>query len=416
MNKIIKAELISIGNELLSGITVNTNASWLGRKLAESGIEVNWVTTVTDTPSEIESALQISLERADVIISTGGLGPTPDDLTRQAIGRFFNTNLILHEGTLEKIKKIFEGRNLIMPEINQVQAMVPEAANLIPNPTGTAPGLELVKDGKIFYFLPGVPLEMKLMVEQVILEKLKTRFTLQTIPGHLFRTTGLPESKVYEKIADILNRYPEFQVAFLPKSSGIDIRLKNFNFTSEAERKFGDCLHEIKSSLDKYIYTEVEATLPEIIGRILTEKKMTLSIAESFTGGLVSDWITNVPGSSLYFLGSVITYSNFSKIKQLKVSVRTLESVGAVSEQCAQEMVVGAQKLFRTTCAIATTGIAGPTGATDSKPVGLCYLAALSGEEVRVRQFNFGKDRRTNKERGTAAALELLRRMLLRIE
>jgi nicotinamide-nucleotide amidase len=278
MNKIIKAELISIGNELLSGITVNTNASWLGRKLVDSGIEVNWITTVRDTPSEIESALQISLGRADIIISTGGLGPTPDDLTRQAICRFFNTTLILHQATLDKIKMIFEGRNLTMPEINQVQAMVPESANLIPNPTGTAPGLEMEKDGKIFYFVPGVPLEMKMMVEQAILEKLKSRFELQTIPGHLFRTTGLPESRVYEKIAVILDRFPEFQVAFLPKSSGIDIRLKNLNFTSEAEQRFTDCLQEIKHGLNKYIYTETEATLPQVIGKILIEKKMTLSI------------------------------------------------------------------------------------------------------------------------------------------
>ncbi len=416
MNSLIKSELISIGDELLGGITINTNASWLGEKLSGMGLEVNWITTIRDVPAEIETALQNAIQRADLVITTGGLGPTPDDLTRQAISLFFKTNLILHQNTLDKIKKMFVGRNLDMPEINQVQAMVPQTATLIDNPVGTAPGFELEKEGKVFYFLPGVPLEMKMMMEQTILVRLKDRFGVHPIPEHLFRTTGIPESRVYEKIANILDLYPEFRIAFLPKTSGIDIRLKNYIFQPEAELRFTNCITKIRSCLEKYIFTETSESLPEVVGRLLTEKKLSLALAESFSGGLVADWITNVPGSSAYFTGSVITYSNKSKIDLLKVSALSLDKFGAVSSEVALEMVRGVQQLFQVDCAISTTGIAGPGGATDTKPLGLCFLAAVYGDEVRVRQFNFGQDRRVNKQRGTAAALELLRRMLLHID
>jgi len=415
MQTLIKSELISIGDELLSGITVNTNAAWLGEQLAGLGLEVNWVTVIRDTPAEIETALQNAANRADLVIITGGLGPTPDDLTRQAVSRFFNAELVLHPGALENMKKIFAGRNLVMPEVNRVQAIVPQTAALIDNPAGTAPGFEMEKQGKVFYFLPGVPLEMKMMMERTVLNRLKDRFAVQPIPEHLFRTTGIPESRVYEKIADILERYPEFRTAFLPKTSGIDIRLKNYLLQPEAELRFTRCIDEIRFCLGKYIFSESAESLPEVIGRILTGKKLSLALAESFSGGLIADWITNVPGSSAHFKGSVITYSNESKMNLLKVSAHSLEKYGAVSSEVALEMVHGVQQLFQVDCAIATTGIAGPTGATETKPLGLCFLAAVSADQVRVRQFNFGRDRRVNKQRGAAAALELLRRMLLGI-
>jgi nicotinamide-nucleotide amidase len=415
MQALIKTELISIGDELLSGTTVNTNAAWLGEQMAGLGLEVNWVTVIRDTPAEIETALQTALNRADLVITTGGLGPTPDDLTRQAVSRFFNAELVLHPGVLENMKKIFAGRNLTMPEVNQVQAMIPQTAALLDNPAGTAPGFELERQGKVFYFLPGVPLEMKMMMERTVLNSLKERFGLRPVPEHLFRTTGIPESRVYEKIADILERYPEFRTAFLPKTSGIDIRLKNYLFRPEAELRFTSCIAEIRSCLGKYIFSESAESLSEVIGKILTGKKLSLALAESFSGGLVADWITNVPGSSAYFKGSVITYSNKSKIDLLKVSARSLDKYGAVSSEVALEMVHGVQQLFQVDCAIATTGIAGPGGATTAKPLGLCFAAAVSGDKVRVRQFNFGQDRRVNKQRGAAAALELLRRMLLGI-
>jgi nicotinamide-nucleotide amidase len=415
MQNLIKSELISIGDELLSGITVNTNASWLGQQLAGLGLEVNWVTVIHDTPAEIETALHTAMNRADLVITTGGLGPTPDDLTRQAISHFFKTDLVLHQETLEKVKKIFAVRNLVMPEVNRVQAMVPQIAALIENPAGTAPGFALEKQGKIFYFLPGVPLEMKMMMERTILDRLKDRFAAKPIPEHLFRTTGIPESRVYEKIAEILERYSEFRTAFLPKTSGIDIRLKNYSFQPEAELRFSRCLDEIRSCLGKYIFSESAESLPEVIGKILIEKKLKLALAESYSGGLVADWITNVPGCSAYFKGSVITYSDKSKSDLLQVSAQSLEKYGAVSSEVALEMVYGVQRLFQADCAISTTGIAGPGGATATKPLGLCFLAAVSGNTVRVRQFNFGQDRRVNKQRGAAAALELLRRMLLGI-
>jgi nicotinamide-nucleotide amidase len=416
MNKEIKVELIAIGNELLGGITVNTNSSWLGQKLTKLGLAVHWVTVTGDTPAEIEAALFHAGKRADLIITTGGLGPTPDDLTRQAIGRFFKTGLILHQPTMDKMKNIFSARNLTMPELNRIQAMVPQKAVVISNPLGTAPGLELEKNGKVFYFLPGVPHEMKMMMEQEILSRLKNRFTPHPVAEHLFRTTGIPESRVYEKIAPVLNLNPEFQSAFLPKTSGIDIRLKNYTLDSQAELRFNSCMADIRTCLEKYIYSESEESLPEVLGRLLSEKKLSLALAESFTGGLVADWITNVPGSSAYFSGAVIAYSNKSKTDLLKVPEQNLKKYGAVSEEVARDMMRGVQQLFGTDCAISTTGIAGPGGATVGKPVGLCYIATGQGDALRVKQFNFGRDRRINKERGAAAALELLRRLLLQID
>jgi nicotinamide-nucleotide amidase len=415
MKQIIRAELISIGNELLSGITLNSNAAWLGQKLTQLGVEVNRVTVIADAADEIEAALQTAGQRADVVICTGGLGPTSDDLTRQGICQFFNTNLILDSPTLEKIKNIFDRRNIPMPEVNRVQAMVPQTARLLINPIGTAPGFELEKEGTVFYFLPGVPLEMKSMLEQIIPE-IRNRFSVQSFPAHVFRTTGLPESKVYEMIATLLNRHPEIQVSFLPKTSGIDIRLKIYSDQPAEPVEFQQCLADIRSCLRKYIYSENEESLAEVIGNLLSGKKMSLAVAESFTGGLVSDWITAIPGSSAYFSGSVITYSDMSKMDLLKVPPHTLEKYGAVSEQTAGEMVRGARDLFQADCTLATTGIAGPGGATENKPVGLSYVAALYREEIRVKKFQFGQDRQMNKERGAAAVLELLRRMLLHIE
>jgi nicotinamide-nucleotide amidase len=406
-------ELISIGNEILSGWTINTNASWLAQKLTSIGLSVRWITCIADINTEIETALEIASQRAEIIICTGGLGPTPDDLTKHSICKFFNTKLQLSQETLTDIEKIFEGRNLRMPEVNRNQAMVPQSAKLVKNSFGTAPGLLLEKNRKQYYFLPGVPMEMKAMVGNLILKQLKQKFQLSDIPTILLRTTGIPESRLFEKIETTLKKHPQFQVSFLPKSTGVDIRIKytdDHDITEGLLKGFQD---ELRATLKKYIYSDKDIDLPEILGGILIARELTLSIGESFTGGLISDWITDIPGSSAYLLGSVTAYSNDSKMRLLGVSSKTLEKWGAVSEQTAVEMVQGVQHLYQSDCAIASTGIAGPTGATATKPVGLCYLAALYRDTLTVKQFKFGKNRRFNKERGATAGLEILRRLLL---
>ncbi|MCK4754763.1 MAG: competence/damage-inducible protein A [Calditrichia bacterium] len=412
----VKAEIITIGNEILSGWTLNTNAHWIAQKCNDIGLPIQWITTIADNKEEIKTALVNASARAEVILCTGGLGPTPDDITKKTIASFFDTELVLDKKTLTHVLKLFESRDIIMPEINRNQALVPETAKIIPNSLGTAPGLVFEKTNQLFFFMPGVPGEMKQMIELNILTMIKSFFNLAEFKTYLLRTTGIAESRLFEKLEATLEAYEDIPVSFLPKIIGVDIKLK-INEKSDDHRKQAEqFLSEIKKILKKYIYTDEEKELEEIIGEILRSKKLSLAIAESFTGGLISDWITDIPGSSDYFLGSVTSYSNESKVRELGVSENTLKDSGAVSDQTALEMAIGVQKLFGADCAIASTGIAGPGGATETKSVGLCFLSAVYKNKTFVKKFNFGANRRINKERGSMAALESLRRLLLEIE
>ncbi|HHE54258.1 MAG TPA: competence/damage-inducible protein A [Caldithrix abyssi] len=412
----IKAELISIGNELLAGITINTNAAYLAKQLQAIGIEVKWITVIPDEHDEIVQALRQAKQRARVVISTGGLGPTPDDITKQALCDFFQVELEFHPQVFEDVQSFLNHRQIALNEVNRLQAVIPKCEQVLRNQQGTAPGLYFKRDDTHFFFLPGVPGEVYHLTEKDILPLLENIFNLKKITTHLLRTTGIPESKLIEKIGDLVEQHSDFKIAFLPRFRGVDLRftlpLEKENLKTEFEHFIG----QVRQRLAKYIFTEQEKELEEVIGEILIRKKLTLSVAESFTGGLIEDLLTNVPGSSAYFLGGAVTYSNESKMKLLGVREETLKKHGAVSEETVIEMVSGVQKLFNSDCAIATTGIAGPTGATAEKPVGLCYLAARVGDQQVSRKFQFGNDRLMNKHRGAIAALELLRRLLLNIQ
>lgn len=412
----VKAEIITIGNEILSGWTLNTNGHWIAQKCNDIGLPIQWMTTIADTEEEIKTALVNASARAEVILCTGGLGPTPDDITKKTIASFFNTELVLDEKTLTHVLKLFESRDIIMPDINRNQALVPETAKIIPNSLGTAPGLVFEKTNQLFFFMPGVPKEMKQMIELNILTMIKSFFNLAGFKTYLLRTTGIAESRLFEKLETALEVYEDIPVSFLPKIIGVDIKLKINEKSDDHRKRAEQFFSEIKKIIKKYIYTEEEKELEEIIGEILRSRKLSLAIAESFTGGLISDWITNIPGSSDYFLGSLTSYSNESKVRELGVSENTLKDLGAVSEQTALEMAIGVQKLFGADCTIASTGIAGPGGATETKSVGLCFLSAVYKNKTFVKKFNFGANRRINKERGSMAALESLRRLLLDID
>ncbi len=404
------AEIISIGNELLSGLTINTNAAFIGDKLTTIGINVSRILTISDTPLTIVNALREIDNDTQIVIVTGGLGPTPDDLTKNAIADFFKTELILDDRTLQRIRQIFEGRGMTMPDINRDQAMIPAIANVIPNKYGTAPGLEINYDNKMYYFLPGVPYEMKMLIDEYLLDILSRKYQPAKPDIHVFRTNGLAESKLYEKVKNILDSIGNtYDIAFLPKTSGVDLRIKS----RPGEKLDQSDLDKIREQISENIYSELYHTLPEIIGKLLIENKYSLAVGESFTGGTLSDWISNVPGCSQYFMGSVIAYSNESKNQFLHVPAQVIRRYGAVSSQTVEHMVRGIQRQFKTDCAIASTGIAGPGGGSKQKPVGLCYLAAARHEHLLVKKYNFGKDRRTNKERGAAAGLELLRRLFI---
>lgn len=410
-----KVSIISIGDEILIGQTINTNAAYIGEKLTALGYEVIRNFTVGDEKQAILKTLKDAEDISDFIFVTGGLGPTHDDITRSCILEYFQTELVFDESTFERIKKLFERRNIPMPEINRDQAMVPKIAKVIPNDYGTAPGYDITKNGKRFFIMPGVPYEMKGMMEQTILPELKNYIQSKGVfyNQKILYTTGIPESALYSKLQDIRPLFDEVKVAFLPSQFGVKIRLSMRSESEELNlQKIKFVEDKIRERVNEYIYSDEDLPLEEVIGKILTEKKLKLAVAESCTGGLICNRITNVPGSSNYFERGVVSYSNEAKIQILGVSPETIQKFGAVSEQTAIEMARGVRKISGADIGISTTGIMGPTGATETKPIGLVYIGYSDGEKEFAKQYNFADNRVRNKERTSQAALELLWRMV----
>jgi len=376
---------------------------------------VERITTIPDRNDEILKALEQAGKRAKTVICTGGLGPTPDDITKQALCAYFNVAMEFHAEVFEDIQRYLSNRKISLNKANREQAVIPQCDRVLRNHRGTAPGLYFVRADTHFFFLPGVPEEVRHLMRKDVLAILAEIFDLRPVKTRLLRTTGIAESRLIEKISDLVEQKPNIRLSFLPRFRGVDLRFTLNRDDEEVRRQFDNFVNAVKDRLQKYVFTELEQELEGVIGEILKQKGYSLSVAESFTGGLLGDLITNVPGSSEYFLADLVTYSNESKIELLGVNPETLKKFGAVSEQTAVEMVRGVQKRFLSDCAIATTGIAGPSGATPDKPVGLCYIAARAGGKERVKEFRFGHDRIMNKRRGAIAGLELLRRILLDI-
>lgn len=408
------AIIISIGNELLNGQTLNSNASYISGQLHTIGIPVKRIITIGDLADEIKQSLGEALTQSDIVILTGGLGPTHDDITRTVLTEYFDDELVFNEKLYRKMKTKFKKRGLEMPPVNRNQAMIPGKARLIENPIGTAEGLMFEDEGKYVFSLPGIPREMKEMVKQSIIPFLKERSNSDPIQVHFYRTSGIAESKIYEMCQDLFKSYDSLEIAFLPRFTGVDVRISVIGPMTQPE--FENFEEKLYQKIGKYIYVKGHKEIEEVIGDTLRKKGLTLAIAESCTGGLIQDRITNVPGSSDYFLGGITAYSNQSKQILLKVRESTLAQHGAVSEAVAKEMADGARALFNADIAVSTTGIAGPGGATESKPVGLVYTGLATHEKTIVKKFVFGEERRINKERSAQAALELLRRYLLNIE
>jgi len=411
-----QAEIISIGNEVLAGLTINTNAAFISQKLADIGLPVSYVTTIRDDHNSILQALQKAAERADAVLITGGLGPTPDDITKNAVCAYFNVPLHENALVLEDVQHFLEEKNLKISESNRLQAVIPECDILVRNKIGTAPGLGFIRDNAHFFFMPGVPREMKTIMTDEILGYLQKNLDLRPVSTRLLRTTGIPESYLHEKIYHLVKDLKNIETAYLPREIGVDLRLRTISGRDADILKLDELTARLRDKIGKYIFTDQEIEMQEVICRLLAEKKLTFTAAESFTGGLIQDWLTDISGSSAYFLGGIVSYSNESKIQLLGVKEDTLKALGAVSEQTALEMLQGVCNKFKSDCAISTTGIAGPTGATDTKPVGLCFTAVKYKDIEVVKQFNFGSIRRTNKKRGAMAGLEILRRLILGIE
>lgn len=419
----MNAAVISIGDELLIGQVINTNASYLSAKLLEIGIPVEKVITLPDDEKEILQGFKSVFSEYDVTIVTGGLGPTHDDITLKCISEFFKSKLIRDEKVLKHVKSIFKRRKMPMPDINYEQALIPDVSIAFEN-TGTAPGILIDKENKIFCAMPGVPREMKYITENslvpYLVKKYKKRKDRRVIIHKTLHTIGISESLLYQKTGDVneitlkKNNF-EIGLAFLPSNYETRLRvMAKANSIQTAQRELNKAIEKLKSRVGKYIYSYDESLLHKVIGDLLRKKKLTIAAAESCTGGLISSKITDVSGSSDYFLDSVVSYSNQSKINLLGVKKSTLKKYGAVSKQTAIEMAEGIRRRSGADIGISTTGIAGPTGGTKNKPVGLIWIGYSDKNVSFAKDFYFTKDRLRNKEVMSKMALEILRRQLLK--
>jgi nicotinamide-nucleotide amidase len=417
----MRAEIITIGDELLYGQMEDSNSPFVAEKLTGLGLNVIFKTSVGDNITRITEALETARSRVDVIIATGGLGPTSDDLTKKAIVKTFKRNLVFHPEILKNIEESFQKRGIPMPGVNQNQALIPQGAKAMSNQWGVAPGISIEDEKILFFALPGVPVEMKWMLENEILPILKSKMAAGNMGAEHFilhrklRTTGISESALFEKIEKLIDPKEELKIAFLPSYWGVDIRLTmESEEQAQAQAKIDIYEDKIREILGSFVYGTEEQTLEEVLGKLLAERKKTIAVAESCTGGLIGARITNVSGSSQYFERGVITYSNAAKSELLKIPGEVIEKHGAVSDVVAVLMAEGVRKLAGTDLGLSATGIAGPAGGTPQKPVGLVYIGFAHENDSYAERFIFGQDRRSNRQRATQAALNLVRLFLIK--
>ncbi len=414
----MKAQIITVGDEILIGQTINTNSSFIGEKLTDINVKINRITTVGDNEEMMLNVFTEAFANNDLVLVTGGLGPTHDDITRRAITKFFDTELVLNNEVLGDIADIFQKRGREVSPSNKDQAFVPKIAEVIRNPRGTAPGTWIEKDGKIFVSMPGVPYEMQGMIEDFVIPRLIEKLgdkTKRRVVTNLL-TTGIPESILYERLGNLDEMLKGAGLAFLPDQYGVKMRLTVIGESEEdAQNKITEVEQQIRAKVGRYIYGRNDDHLEEVVGKLLTDRGLTISAAESCTGGLISSRLTNVSGSSEYFERAFVTYSNGAKVEHLNVDEDLLHKFGAVSLEVARLMAQGVKSVSGTDIGLSVTGIMGPTGATPDKPVGLVYIGICDDKICTAREFRFGEDRLRNKERTSQAALDMLRRNLLGI-
>ena len=408
---IITAELLTIGDELLYGQILDTNSQWMSVALADAGIKVLYKTTVGDQSDHILKAFADAEKRVDILLITGGLGPTSDDLTKPCLAKYFDCKLKIHEEALTEVTEFFRSRGRELTEVNRQQAALPECCQKITNKVGTAPGMWFERNGKVFVSMPGVPHEMKLMMSELIIPKLKLTFTTPTILHKVIRTIGLGESFLAERISDWEKALPPYiKLAYLPGLGEVKLRLTGIGNSLDSLRdEIENLTVNLNALIGEYIYGYGDEPLEAALGKMLLKKKLTLSIAESCTGGYLSHLITSVPGSSMYFQGSMIPYAYEIKIAQLGVNTETLNQFGAVSEETIREMATLVRLKFKTEIGVATSGIAGPGGATPEKPVGTVWIACADEHRVVSKKLQLTKDRMLNIRYASMAALNLIR-------
>jgi nicotinamide-nucleotide amidase len=411
----MKAEIISIGDELLLGQVIDTNSAWIGQELNKLGINVHFKSTVGDSKDILLKTLNESAERSDIIIMTGGLGPTKDDLTKHVLCDYFETKLVQNEKVLEWVTSIFTNRNVPIITSNLEQAMLPESCEVLWNKNGTAPGMYFFKNGSAFISMPGVPFEMKCIFEEEVIPKLKKQFSFPTIIHKTLLTVSIGESFLAKKIALIEDKLPNhIKLAYLPNVGAVRLRLSAYGSNQEAlTHELNIIINELYACIGEYIFGEEEESLANAVGKLLIKNKQTLATAESCTGGYLAHLITAISGSSAYYKGSILAYDNSIKENILHIDKSIIETHGAVSEACVMAMASQARKLLETDFAIATSGIAGPSGGSAEKPVGTVWIAIASPTRCIAKVFNMGDHRGRTIERTALMGLDLLRKELL---
>lgn len=410
----MNAEIICIGDELLIGQTVNSNAAWMGQELNKIGIDVYQVSTISDDKNHIVDALKDALKRTELVLITGGLGPTRDDKTKYTLAEYFNSPLVRNENVYNQVEKMLKKRSIPMNDLNRKQAEVPEKARIFINYAGTAPAMWFVLGGKVVISMPGVPYEMKELMTKQILPSVSRYFKTPVIIHRTIHTYGTFEAKLAEILSGFEEQLPsEIKLAYLPAEGIIKLRLSGRGAREEEIVKMIDAeIEKLYKLIPRYIFGEQDDSLEKIIGVLLREKGETLSTAESCTGGLIAHRITTVPGSSDYFIGSVIAYSNRIKEKNLGVDPGSIVEFGAVSRQVVEQMAQGVRERFNTGYSIATSGIAGPAGGTAEKPVGTVWIAVVDKKGIYSKKYTFGNNRLRNIRRSTLAGLNLLRQYI----
>lgn len=407
------AEIITIGDELLIGQVVDTNSAWIGQELNKIGIEVLRIVSIRDREEEITEAIDNAMKRVNIVLVTGGLGPTKDDITKQTLCNYFHTELIFSKEVFENIKRVLAGK-IPMNALNKCQAMVPKDCTVINNPVGSAAASWFERDGKVLVSMPGVPQEMTVVMQESVLPRLQDKFLRDIIIHRTFLVQHHPESVLAEKLESWESSLPEcIKLAYLPKLGIIRLRLTGRGQNkNEVENILDSESLKLEKILGDDIIEENDIPLEVIVGELLKKKNLTVSTAESCTGGSIAARLTSIAGSSEYFNGSVVAYSNTAKMEILHVSPKTLEQYGAVSKETVIEMVKGAMKALKTDCAVATSGIAGPGGGTPEKPVGTVWIAAGYKNEIRTYRQETNRGRVMNIERAGNNALLLLRELL----
>lgn len=410
----MNAQIITIGEEILIGQIVDTNSAWISEQLNLLGIKVSQIISISDKEKQIIESLNEAIKSSDLIIITGGLGPTNDDITKHTLVKYFKTKLILNEEVFADVKKIMGRRGAKILELNRNQAMVPENCTVLRNPKGTAPGMWFEQNETVIISLPGVPFEMKAILNQKAFPLITKKFQTPSIIHKIIHTTGLPESELADILKDWETNLPKtVGLAYLPSPGDVKLRL---DITGDNKADINTILNNEIEKLNEIIPEQIfgynEDTMQKVVSRLLLEQNLTISTAESCTGGQIASMLTSIPGSSSYFKGGVVAYSNEIKNNILGVKSADLDKFGAVSEQVALQMAEGVRKIMKTDIGIATTGIAGPDGGTEAKPVGTVWVGISYKTHFFAIKYVFGNSRLRNIQKSSALALNILRKLL----